>query len=207
MRSAIVTIPRRIRLSVREWEVTHRDHKTRSAEYANTVKQRWTVPLYYLPLLAVLNKQGFSAALRTGWAHIVLEDDEAYLIQIDDISDRHSRLVHGQAVPKEHPTHIALKLLHRLWQRRRGTKPSFAVISVPPLVNMGIWLKSSRGGSEVVLLHSGLGSLKIGASITESKFLSKLAQPSREMLEHASDRLHPSESVSPLEVSGSTAVL
>lgn len=180
-------VPRHVRSKILNWEKS----ALRGTELVAQPIARYAqphssaFPLYYVPLLALVNGQNLSAALKIGWCHIVVSSDRAHIVRIDAISDRDSKFVHALNIPMTHSVYGALKQLDETLPRLKSKEWILYGLTIPPLVTFALWLRRSKGNQEIIPIASNLGGVRDKKPMSESSFFRRLAGQARTLLEHA----------------------
>ena len=141
--------------------------------------------MYFLPLSAIVSDAGLESAIAIGWRYISVQDEQVVETTVETVSDKLFRNPQHRRLP----IHVKGAALHSdleaIGAKLRGSYQVRA-LTIPPLMTLGIWLRSQRSGSSrIIPIHSVVAGLNPGQPVYEKVLFSRLRNHARDLVEFA----------------------
>jgi len=169
--------------------VGHHWSQTRKARYRRgrrrnaASKLPASYPAYYLGLIPVVLGERSAGAVLVGWRHFVQSAGEAIQLTIEAVSDRMFRVTKYRRF-RDDEFERGLLQQHLSPDKHKGRSFELRALSVPPLVNLAIWLKAEDGGPDLYIpVDSCVIELKAGEIHNPDEFFPPLVESGRRLLE------------------------
>ena len=141
--------------------------------------------MYFLPLSAIVSEAGLESAIAIGWRGISVQDEHVFEATVETVSDKLFRNPQHRRLPIHVKGAAFLSDLEAIGAKLRGAYQVCA-LTVPPLMTLGIWLRSRRSdSSRIIPIHSVVAGLNPGQPVYEKVFFSRLRNHARDLVEFA----------------------